>query len=156
MTPVHHRDPGVIGAASERGKVTAELICDGLHVHPAAVKMAFKLFPGRICLITDALRCMGMPEGYYELGGQNVRLDGGAARLEDGTLAGAASSLFQDMKNAIQYGVPAGEAINAATINPARAAGWDDRIGSIEEGKYADFLICDENLNLKQVVAGHP
>lgn len=155
MTPVHHRDPGVIGAASERGKVTAELICDGLHVHPAAVKMAFKLFPGRICLITDALRCMGMPEGYYELGGQKVRLDGGAARLEDGTLAGAASSLFQDMKNAILYGVPAGEAINAATINPARAAGWDDRIGSIEEGKYADFLICDKNLNLKQVVAGH-
>ena len=59
------------------------------------------------------------------------------------------------MKNAILYGVPAGEAINAATINPARAAGWDDRIGSIEEGKYADFLICDKNLNLKQVVAGH-
>lgn len=156
MTPVHHRDPGVMGAASEREKVTAELICDGLHVHPAAVKMAFKLFPGRICLITDALRCMGMPEGYYELGGQKVKLDGGAARLKDGTLAGAASSLFKDMKNAILYGIPVREAINAATINPARAAGWDDRIGSIEEGKYADFLICDKNLNLKKVSVGHP
>ena len=156
MTPIHHRDPGVIGAASEREKVMAELICDGFHIHPAVIKMAFKLFPGRICLVTDALRCMGMPEGYYELGGRKVKLHGGAARLEDGTLAGAASSLFQDMKNAILYGIPVREAISAATINPAKAAGWDDRIGSIEEGKCADFLICDKNLNLKKVIAGRP
>lgn len=152
MPPIHHRNPGVIGAASERKDVTAELICDGFHVHPAAVEMAFKLFPDRICLISDALRCMGMPEGSYELGGQTVKLEGAVARLEDGTIAGAATDLFQDLRNAISFGIPAATAIKAATINPAAAAGWDDRIGSIEEGKIADFLICDDELNLKQVV----
>ena len=152
MPPIHHRNSGVIGAASERKDVTAELISDGFHVHPAAVVMAFKLFPERICLISDALRCMGMPEGSYELGGQTVKLEGVVARLEDGTIAGAATDLFQDLRNTIAFGIPAATAIKAATINPAAAAGWDDRIGSIEEGKIADFLICDDELNLKKVV----
>ncbi|MBQ4046339.1 MAG: N-acetylglucosamine-6-phosphate deacetylase [Lachnospiraceae bacterium] len=152
MPGIHHRSPGLIGAASERDNVTAELIADGYHVHPSAVRMAFKLFPGRICLISDGLRCMGMPDGRYELGGQMVFLKDGAARLEDGTLAGAASDLYMDMKNAILFGIPAVEAIQAATINPARAAGWDDRIGSIEEGKAADCIICDKNLNPKEVI----
>lgn len=152
MPSIHHRSPGVIGAASEREDVTAELIADGYHVHPSAVRMAFKLFPGRICLISDGLRCMGMPDGDYELGGQTVRLKGGAARLADGTLAGAASNLFTDMKNAISFGIPINEAIKAATINPARAAGWDDRIGSIEKGKIADCIVCDSNLNLRKVI----
>ena len=93
MPPIHHREPGVIGAASEQEKVTAELICDGLHVHPSAVRMAFRLFPGRICLISDSLRCCGMPDGEYELGGQTVILRDQIARLEDGTIAGAASHL---------------------------------------------------------------
>ena len=154
MPPIHHRSPGVIGAASERDDVMAELICDGLHVHPSAVRMAFKLFPGRICLVSDALRCMGMPDGDYELSGQKVVLAEGVARLADGTIAGAASDLYQDMKNAISFGIPIDEAIISATINPAKAAGWDDRIGSIEEGKYADFVICNEELNLKYVVLG--
>ena len=74
------------------------------------------------------------------------------ARLVDGTIAGAATDLFQDLRNAISFGIPAVTAIKAATINPAAAAGWDDRIGSIEEDKIADFLICDDELNLKQVV----
>ena len=77
MPPIHHREPGVIGAACEREHVTAELICDGLHLHPSAVRMAFKLFRGRICLISDALRCCGMPDGEYELGGQKVTLKAG-------------------------------------------------------------------------------
>ena len=154
MPPIHHRKPGVIGAAAERECVTAELICDGLHVHPSVVRMAFKLFPGRICLVSDALRCCGMPDGEYVLGGQPVFLKDGIARLADGTIAGSASNLYSCMLNAIDFGIPVAEAINAATITPARQLGRDSEIGSIEEGKLADFVVCDEALRRKAVYIG--
>lgn len=154
MPPIHHRKPGVIGAASERECVTAELICDGLHVHPSVVRMAFKLFPGRICLVSDALRCCGMPDGEYELGGQPVFLKDSIARLADGTIAGSASNLYQCMCNAVAFGIPAAEAINAATITPARQIGRDSEIGSLEEGKLADFIVCDGALQRKAVYIG--
>ena len=151
MPSIHHRNPGVIGAASEVDAVFAELICDGLHVHPSAVRMAFRLFPERICLISDALRCCGMPDGEYELGGQQVFLSGGVARLADGTIAGAASNLFQDLRNAIAFGIPEACAIRAATWNPARQIGKENEIGSISPGLQADFLVCDPNLQLLEV-----
>ena len=154
MPSIHHRKPGVIGAASECENVVAELICDGLHVHPSSVRMAFKLFPGRICLISDSLRCCGMPDGEYELGGQQVFLSGGVARLADGTIAGAASDLYQDMLNAISFGIPRDEAITAATIRPAREIGRAGEIGSIEKGKLADFVICSEALEAQAVYIG--
>ncbi len=154
MPPIHHRKPGVIGAASERECVVAELICDGLHVHPSSVRMAFKLFPGRICLVSDALRCCGMPDGEYELGGQQVFLKDNIARLADGTIAGSASNLYQCMLNAIDFGIPTAEAINSATIIPARELGCQEEIGSIEEGKLADFVVCDEQLRCKAVYIG--
>ena len=154
MPSIHHRKPGVIGAASECNNVAAELICDGLHVHPSSVRMAFKLFPGRICLISDSLRCCGMPDGEYELGGQQVFLSGGVARLADGTIAGAASDLYKDMLNAVAFGIPRDEAITAATIRPAREIGRADEIGSIEAGKFADFVVCDEALNARAVYIG--
>ncbi len=154
MPPIHHRKPGVIGAASECDNVAAELICDGLHVHPSSVRMAFKLFPCRICLISDSLRCCGMPDGEYELGGQQVFLSGGVARLADGTIAGAASNLYADMLNAIRFGIPREEAILAATLRPAREIGRDDEIGSVEAGKYADFVVCAEDLRPEAVYIG--
>ena len=154
MPPIHHRTPGVIGAASENEAVYAELICDGYHVHPSAVRMAFKLFPGRICLISDALRCCGMPEGAYELGGQAVFLKGGVARLADGTIAGSASTLFDCLRRAVSFGVPFDEAVTAATLNPARQLGCADRLGSIAVGKCADFLVCGEDLSLRTVCLG--
>ena len=154
MPPIHHRTPGVIGAASENEAVYAELICDGYHVHPSAVRMAFKLFPGRICLISDALRCCGMPEGAYELGGQAVFLKGGVARLADGTIAGSASTLFDCLRRAVSFGVPFDEAVTAATLNPARQLGCADRLGSIAVGKCADFLVCGEDLSLRAVCLG--
>ena len=154
MPPIHHRTPGVIGAASENEAVYAELICDGYHVHPSAVRMAFKLFPGRICLISDALRCCGMPEGAYELGGQAVFLEGGVARLADGTIAGSASTLFDCLRRAVSFGVPFDEAVTAATLNPARQLGCADRLGSIAVGKCADFLVCGEDLSLRAVCLG--
>ena len=151
MPPVHHRRPGVIGAAAERDNVAAELISDGLHVHPSIVRMAFRLFPGRICLISDALRCCGMPDGEYELGGQQITLKDGQARLSDGNLAGAVSNLYEDMVNAIRFGIRAEDAILAATLNPAKEVGAAGEVGSLTAGKKADFIICDARWNLKQV-----
>ena len=151
MPFIRHRSPGVIGAASERQHVTAELICDGIHVHPSAVRMAFRLFPERICLISDALRCCGMPDGSYELGGQNVYLEGGAAHLEDGTIAGSAADLHTCLQNAVRFQIPEEEAIRAATLNPAKVMGIDREAGSIAPGKRADFLICDRELNIRTV-----
>ena len=151
MPGIHHRKPGVIGAGSENDKVAAELICDGLHIHPSAVRMAFKLFPGRICLISDALRCTGMPDGEYPFGGQMLTLKNGEARMPDGALAGSTATLYQCMLNAITFGIPEEIAICAATINPAREVGCDCDLGSIAPGKLADFIVCDENLNRKAI-----
>ena len=151
MPPIHHRSPGVIGAASEREEVVAELICDGLHVHPSAVRMAFRLFPGRICLISDSLRCCGMPDGRYTLAGQEVSLEGGIARLADGTIAGSATNLYDCMLLAIAFGIPREEAVAAATILPAREIGAEEELGSIEAGKRADFVVCDASLRRKAV-----
>ena len=146
MPGIHHRKPGPIGAGSERETVIAELICDGQHIHPSAVRMAFRLFPGRICLVSDALRCCGMPDGQYTLGGQDVFLAGGVAKLADGTLAGSATNLYDCMRKAVEFGIPKEQAILSATIIPAREIGRDDEIGSIEPGKLADFVVCDETL----------
>ncbi len=154
MPPIHHRKPGVIGAASEQENVAAELICDGFHAHPSAVRMAFRLFPRRICLISDSLRCCGMPDGEYELGGQPVFLKDGVARLCDGTIAGATSNLYEDMLNAVRFGIPEEDAIRAATILPAREAAADQETGSIEAGKLADFVVCTEELALLRVYIG--
>ncbi len=151
MPSIHHRKPGPIGAASERENVIAELICDGQHIHPSAVRMAFKLFPNRICLVSDALRCCGMPDGQYTLGGQDIWLKGGVAKLADGTLAGSATNLYDCMRKAVEFGIPKEQAILSATLIPARAIGRADEIGSIEVGKFADFVVCDEKLNRKAV-----
>jgi len=151
MPSIHHRKPGVIGAASEKDNVVAELICDGLHVHPSAVRMAFKLFPDRICLISDSLRCTGMPDGFYPFGGQTVELKNNECRLPDGTLAGSTATLYQCMLNAVKFGIPRETAIRSATSIPAQEIGKADVIGSIAVGKYADFILCDENLDRKAV-----
>ena len=154
MPGIHHRKPGPIGAASEREDVIAELICDGQHVHPSAVRMAFRLFPGRICLISDALRCCGMPDGQYTLGGQDVWLENNLARLADGTIAGSATNLYLCMQKAISFGIPMEQAIRSATIIPARQIGREAEIGSIEPGKLADFVVCAPDLTPKAVYLG--
>lgn len=149
------REPGVIGAAAEDARVTAELICDGHHVHPSAVRATFKLFGAdRLCLVSDALRCCGLPEGDYDSGGLRVTLRDGVARLADGTIAGAASDLWTDLRNAVAFGVPAEDAVRAATLTPAREIGADDRVGSVADGKFADFVVCDDALDIKAVYIG--
>jgi len=152
MPSIHHRKPGVIAAAAEAETVSAELISDGQHVHPASVRLAFRMFgAARMVLISDALRCCGMPDGEYELGGQQVFLKDGIARLEDGTIAGSATNLFECMQRAVSFGIPREDAIRAATYNPARQLGCLNEVGSIADGKIADFVVCDAELNRKAV-----
>ena len=152
MPAIHHRKPGVIAAAAEAEAVSAELISDGQHVHPASVRLAFRIFgAARMVLISDSLRCCGMPDGEYELGGQQVFLKDGIARLADGTIAGSATNLYDCMLRAISFGIPREDAVRAATYNPARQLGVLDEVGSIRDGKVADFVLCDAELNRKAV-----
>ena len=147
-----HRAPGVVGAAFDTPDCRVELICDGIHVHPSAVRLAFRLFGReRMCLISDALRCCGMPDGQYTLGGQDVFLAGGVARLADGTIAGSATNLYDCMLNAVRFGIAREDAILAATRNPARALACADVCGSIAVGLRADFVICDAALHRRKV-----
>ena len=155
MPGIHHRNPGVIPAAAEDPHVRAELICDGMHIHPASVRLAFRIFGGeRMILVSDALRCCGMPDGEYELGGQPVFLSGGVARLADGTLAGSATNLYDCMKNAVLFGIPETDAIRASTFNPACALGVQDQVGSIAAGKLADFIVCRSDYSGRRVFMG--
>ncbi len=155
MPGIHHRNPGVIPAAAEKETVRCELICDGLHVHPSSVRLAFSLFgKERMVLISDALRCCGLPDGEYELGGQQAFLKGGIAKLADGTIAGSATNLYKGMCLAMEFGIPEADALRAATYNPSCALGLQDKIGSITTGKYADFVVCSPNYAEKTVYMG--
>ncbi len=152
MPGLHHRHPGVIGAACENPMVRAELICDGLHVHPSAVRLAFAAFgANRIVIVSDALRCCGMEDGEFVLGGQSVQLKNGIARLADGTIAGSATNLFDAMRKAIGMGIPEADAVRAATHNPACALGMSGRLGCITPGAKADFIICRPDYTGKRV-----
>jgi len=149
-----HRAPGVIGAAAESPQVTAEIISDGMHVHESVVRAAFSMFgPERLCLVSDALSCSGMPKGEYMLGGQKIFLDGSVARLIDApdTLAGSASNLFDLFRKAISFGIPAEAAVRMASYNPARVIGADGEVGSIANGKRADYLVLNSDFSLKGV-----
>ena len=152
MPGIHHRNPGVIGAACEDPGVRAELICDGYHVHPSAVRLAFSMFgAARMILVSDGLRCLGLPDGQYELGGQAIFLEGGVARLADGTLAGSSTDLFACMRKAMGFGIPEADAVRAATLNPALAAGISQFCGSISSGKPADCIVCRPDYTNPQV-----
>ncbi len=153
MQPFGHRAPGLIGAAMDDPECMVELICDGYHIHPSAIRAAFRLFgPERVILISDSMRATGMENGTYELGGQEVTVKDRKAVLKDGTLAGSATNLYGCMCKAIEFGIPLEQAIMAATANPARSIGIFDRVGSIRIGKQADLLLVSENLELKRVI----
>ena len=153
MPAIHHRNPGVIPAAAENENVSAELICDGLHAHPAMVRLAFNLFGGaRMVLVSDSGRCAGLPDGSkFELGGQDAWLKDGIARLADGTIACSAINLYQGMVNAIKFGIPEEDAVRAASYNPASVIGAADVVGSIQQGKRADFLVCSSDYSQRRV-----
>lgn len=153
MNPLHHRDPNVIGAAYDSG-ASVELICDGLHIHPSVIRMMFKLYGDKLCLISDSLRCAGMPDGDYTLGGQPIEMKNGKATLKGtDTLAGSSISVLKAVQNVVSFGVKLEDAIYSATAVPAKAI-KADKIGSLEVGKYADFLILDKDLKLEAVYIG--
>ncbi len=153
MQPFGHRAPGLIGAAMDDPECMVELICDGYHIHPSAIRAAFRMFgPERVILISDSMRATGMENGTYELGGQEVTVKDRKAVLKDGTLAGSATNLYGCMYKAVEFGIPLEQAIMAATANPARSIGIFDRVGSIRIGKQADLLLVSENLELKRVI----
>ena len=134
----------------------AELICDGHHVHPAAIRLAFSMFGAeRMILVSDTGRCAGMPEGSeFDLGGLTAKVVGGVARLESGSIACSATDLWQCMVNAISYGIPAEDAIRACTRNPAAALGAQGEVGTIATGKRADFVVCSPDFAKKRVYFG--
>ena len=155
MNSMHHRKPGPIPAAAERDDVTAEIIADGVHIHPAMVRLAFNMFgDDRMILISDTLRAAGLGDGVYDLGGQDVTVKGYEARIDNGALAGSVSDLMRCLYVAAHdMDIPLASAVKAATCNPARALGIDDRYGSLEPGHVACAVLLDkETLELKQVV----
>ncbi len=148
MPPYTHRAPGVVGAAFDT-EVNVELICDGVHVHPAVIRSTFKTVGSdKVVLVSDSMSACGMPDGTYELGGQTVNVKSGAATLLDGTIAGSTTNLMQCVRNCVNFGIPLEVAVKAATINPAKLIGVDDKTGSITEGKWADLVLLDKELNV--------
>jgi len=150
MEPMLHRAPGVVGAAMD-ANAYVELICDGLHVHPAVIRAAFRMFPGRVVLISDAVQSAGMPDGDYTLGGQAITMKNGRTTLADGTLAGSNITLLEALQNCVSFGIPLSEAVEAATLRPAVSVGIDAEVGSLEPGKRADLLLLDQDLKLRAV-----
>lgn len=150
MSPLHHRRPGLVGAALTL-PVTCELIADGIHSHPAALKLAYLAKgPDTIILITDSMRACLMPEGVSELGGQTVYVKDGRATLKDGTIAGSivtmdrALATFQKATDC-----PLPELISLVTVNPAKELGLYGQLGSLEEGKLADVVMMDAEFHIK-------
>lgn len=144
-----HRAPGVIGAAFDAPDCFVEIICDGVHIAPPVIRAAFAMFGShRIVLISDSMRATGLSDGSYTLGGLDVQVNGKHATLADGTLAGSVTNLLHCMRCAVSMGIPLEDAVQCATINPARSIGIDSHYGSLAPGKAADFLLLDKSLNL--------
>ena len=154
MPAFTHRAPGVVGAASDFAE-HIEMICDGIHLNPSVVRAVFNMFgPDRVCVISDAMQASGMPNGEYSLGGQKVFMTDGLATLADGTIAGSATCQAEGFRRAVKFGVPLESALKAATINPAKAAGLYDEVGSIAVGKRADVLVLGADLHPEHIFIG--
>ena len=153
MPGIHHRNPGVIPAGAENKNVRAEIICDGLHIHPASVRLAFTLFGGeRMIIVSDSGRCAGQIDGTkFELGGQIAQLIDGVARLADGTIACSATNMYQSLLNVLSWGIREEDVVRACTYNPACSLGVQNEVGSIATGLTADFLVCTDGYASKRV-----
>lgn len=151
MEPLYHRQPGPIAAAFENPQVSVELIADGIHVHPAMIRLAFTLFKDRLCLISDSMRATGLGDGLYELGGQQVMVKGREARIATGSLAGSVSPLDVMLRRAVSFGVPLEDALFAASEYPARLIGIAGEAGVIAAGRRANLILSDPDLNFQRI-----
>jgi N-acetylglucosamine-6-phosphate deacetylase len=159
MRPFSHRDPGIIGASLTDDRLSAELICDGLHVDPAAVRLLVRAKGlSRVILITDSLSATGMPDGVYQLGQFTVHVVGGVCRTSEGNLAGSSIVLAQAVRNLAKFtGFSFKECLSCATFNPAKLLGFEDQKGVVAAGADADLAVLDENYMVKQAyVRGRP
>lgn len=158
MKGLHHREPGTLGAVMLNEQITAEIIADGIHVHPAAVRLLLKVKGAdRTVLVTDAISAAGMADGDYELGGLPVVVEQGVARLQqDGSLAGSTLTMIEGFRFLVeQAGLSLSEASRVASLNPAGVLGIAEQYGSIAIGKRADLLLMDGQYKLQQVfIAG--
>lgn len=155
MSGFHHREPGAVGAGFDL-EVMVGLIADGVHVHPAAVRLLLKAKGvDKICLVTDSIAAAGLGDGRYSLAGQEVVVEDGIARLTDGTLAGSTLTMERALKNFMRFtNLSLPEAVRAATLNPARLLGLEQKKGSIAVGKDADLVVFDEDFNVHYTILG--
>ena len=140
--------------AFDNDNVMCEIICDGEHICPTVLRNSFDILgEDRACVISDSMRGAGVGEGEFELGGQTTYVKPGykVAKLADGTIAASITNVFDEFKNLLSFGIDFKTALKSCTINPARSIGEQDNIGSIAVGKCADFIVTDENFNIKEV-----
>lgn len=153
MSPFHHRDGGAVGAGLMTEGIWCELICDGFHVSPEAVRMAYMLKRDQIVLITDSMEATGMPDGEYAIAGLPVTVTDGKARTHDGAIAGSTLTLIDGVKNLSEFAdIPFEKALYCATASPAKMLGAYGEIGSVDVGKRANMIILDEENNVLGVI----
>jgi N-acetylglucosamine-6-phosphate deacetylase len=158
MLGLHHREPGTAGAVLADERIYAEVIVDGVHVHPAIVRVLVQAKGiNRTILITDAIRAAGLADGDYDLGGQIVHVAGGIARTSSGSLAGSTLTLDKAVRNVMQFaGVSLNQALAMASRVPAEAMRWSGRKGVLEPGADADVILFDASLNVRgSIIAGN-
>ncbi len=150
MPPLHHRNPGLIGAAIEK-EIYIQVICDGLHIHKSIIKMLYKTFGAdRMILISDSMCATGLADGNYIFGGQEIAVRNSVARTLEGALAGSTSVLFSCVKKAIEFGIPEKDAFKMASETPGRLLRL--KKGIIEAGYDADFIVTDREYNIKKTI----
>ena len=155
MPPLHHRDGGVVAAGLTSDTALCEMICDGFHIAPHMVGLAYRLAGERLVLITDSMEATGCADGEYSIAGNPVTVKDGKARTHDGAIAGSTLSMWEAVCNLQAFaGATLEDAVYAATMAPAREIGLEDEIGSIEVGKRADLLILEENDTIGQIFCG--
>ncbi len=178
MRPLHHREPGPVGALLDRDEVSCEVIADGVHLHDTAIRLVARAAgPARLVLITDAMAAAGMPDGRYQLGSMRVDVAGGVARLAadagpdgeagsgadarsdgeagprvPGAIAGSTATMASVVRHAVAAGLPVIDVAAAASTNPARVLGLADRTGALCPGLDADLVVCDEAFGLRAVM----
>lgn len=156
MDPLHHRTPGVVGGVLTDERIYAQIIADGIHVHPVVVKLAVQAKGAEgIILITDAIRAAGLSDGEYELLGQLVIVKDGAARIASGSLAGSMLTMDQAVRNVIDYcGISLQQAVTMASYTPACSLGIETKKGQLIPGADADITFLDQNLNIIKTMVG--
>jgi N-acetylglucosamine-6-phosphate deacetylase len=166
MRPLHHREPGPVGALLDRDEVSCEVIADGVHLHDTAIRLVARAAgPARLVLITDAMAAAGMPDGRYQLGSMRVDVAGGEARLAadagsggdswprvPGAIAGSTATMATVVRHAVSAGLPVIDVAAAASTNPARVLGLAERTGALCPGLDADLVVCDEAFGLRAVM----